>query len=404
MNLRILQQPFSATGELSRLGADMNQQLLSGEYNDIHIFSAFVTSSGTQRLAPGLRSVTQASGTVRFLIGVNNGLTSLQAVADLHDIGAEVLGLHTGGSVLFHPKVYFLRGPNRAWISIGSSNLTGDGMYRNIETNTVIELDLGLPEDVEICDQLVAWLDRFRTEYPRNRLRITPQSVAGLVNSGILVDEIARAREARVRRAGTLRARNLPMIVPPPITVPSLPASPSQRRIRRRPRPGLPERNELSVPTPSPQTRHFAMVLSAHDASKKTGVKGTPELSLPRSARDFFPSMVLSDRQFPDAYFDVRLNEGQLSRVVEYRIWERPGGEGTGHSDVRINIKHDTVDLTTDGGGDIILFETTPGTNGPSYEVWVISPTSADYAALQQRCTHTVTAQGAGAQKRYGFF
>src|SRR5437588_808518 len=142
MNVRILQQPFNANGELSCLGTELTQQLLSGNYNRVHIFSAFVTSSGTRRLGPALRAVIQAGGQVRTLIGVNNDLTSMQAVLELHNVGADVTGLHTGGSILYHPKVYWLQGENSAWISVGSSNLTGDGMYRNFETNTVIELDL----------------------------------------------------------------------------------------------------------------------------------------------------------------------------------------------------------------------------------------------------------------------
>jgi hypothetical protein len=146
------------------------------------------------------------------------------------------------------------------------------------------------------------------------------------------------------------------------------------------------------------------MILSAHDASKKTGMPGTPELSLPRPAQDFFPPMRLTARQYPDAYFDIRLNDGAQARTVNYRIWERPAGGGAGHADLRINIKHETVDLTTNGGGDIILFEASPDLEGPAYEVWIVKPTDANFNSLQGRCTHAVAAQGAGAAKRYGFF
>ena len=146
------------------------------------------------------------------------------------------------------------------------------------------------------------------------------------------------------------------------------------------------------------------MTLSAHDASKRTGMPGTPELSLPQGATNFFPPMSMSGRQYPDAYFDVRLNSGQQASTVEYRIWERPAGSPTGHADLRINIKHDTVDLTTPGGNDIILFEVTPDGSGPAYDVWVIAATDPNYNALLARCTYSVAAQGAAAQKRYGFF
>jgi phospholipase D-like protein len=384
------------------LGSDITEQLLSHHYNRVHIFSAFVTSSGTQRLGPALRAVIEAGGIVRALVGVANHLTSMQAVADLLDIGAEVTGLHTGGSILYHPKVYLLQGQDRAWISVGSSNLTGNGMYRNIETNTIIELRLDSAEDAQVGEQLLAWFNRFRAVYARNMVQITARSIAGFVEAGTLADELANARRAQTGTApGAIRPRG---DAPPPIAVPSLPIVTRLRPIRRRPLAGRAARNEVSIPAPSAQTRFFAMTLSAHDASKRTGMPGTPELSLPRSARNFFPPMSLSGRQFPDAYFDVRLNDGQQATTVQYRIWERPAGGGTGHADLRINIKHDTVDLTTPGGGDIILFEVTVGASDPAYDVWIVAPADPNYAALLQRCAHRVSAHGAGATKRYGFF
>jgi HKD family nuclease len=399
MNVRLLLQPFDSQGVLSRLGVELTAQLASGIYNQVHILSAFVTSSGTLRLCPALAPVAQAGGRVHALIGVNNGLTSMQAVADLHAAGVDVLGFHTGGSILYHPKVYLLRGMNRAWLSIGSSNLTGDGMYRNIEANTIIELDLDLPGDLQVANKTKAWFQRFRNTYAQNALVISPEAIQGLVQSGTLTDEVAKARQRRSTRAGGRRGAG--GAVAPPFAVPALPAVTGQRPVRRRRGPRIVE--ESSAPAPTTQTRFFAMILSAHDASKKTGMPGTPELSLPRHARDFFPVMRLSGRQYPDAYFGVRLNDGAQARIVNYRIWERPAG-GAGHADLRINIKHETVDLMTNGGGDIILFEASPDVEGPAYEVWIVKPADPNFMSIQARCTHEVAAQGAGAAKRYGFF
>jgi hypothetical protein len=177
MDVRIFLQPFDVHGGLSRLGSEITGRLVSGNFNEALLFSAYVTSSGTQRLGPPLRAVIQAGGTVRALIGVHNGLTSMQAVTDLHAYGVEVWGLDTGGSILYHPKVYALRGANEAWVSIGSSNLTGEGMYRNIETNTILKLDLREAEERRSWDDVTRWWDRFLAAYPRNATRIQPADV-----------------------------------------------------------------------------------------------------------------------------------------------------------------------------------------------------------------------------------
>jgi hypothetical protein len=328
----------------------------------------------------------------------------LQAVGDLLATGVEVWGLDTGGSVLYHPKIYALRGKTAGWVSIGSSNLTGDGMYRNIETNTILELNLAAAAERATFDDIIGLWNRFRRAYPENTRRIRLEDIDTLVRNGVLADEVAASREAsRSKRTQTGQQSN-PAPDVPRIPVPALPAISGQRAVRRPALRGRPTEDVPSLPTPTPQTRYFAMTLSAHDASKPTGRPGTPELSLPRPATEFFPPMSLTQRQYPDAYFNVRLNDGQRASVVEYRIWERPGGEGTGHADLRINIKHNTVDLATPGGADIILFETTPEGSDPAYDVWIISSTDPNHAALLQRCSYAVTAQGAGATKRYGFF
>ena len=142
MRVRILQQPFNAQGNAETLGHELDQQLRSGQFREGFLCSAFVMSSGTSRLRPALRAFVQQGAAVRVIVGLNNGLTSVQAVQDLLATGARVEGFHTGGSVLFHPKSYFLVGREIAWLSIGSSNLTGEGLYRNFETNAVVNFDL----------------------------------------------------------------------------------------------------------------------------------------------------------------------------------------------------------------------------------------------------------------------
>lgn len=402
MEVTILHQPYDSDGALCRLGTDIVAELTSGLYNEVHILSAFVTSSGTQRIGPALGAMTCAGGRVRALIGVNNGITSGQAVEDLCAAGVEVLGFHTGGSILYHPKVYLLRGPNCAWLSVGSSNLTGDGMYRNIETNTILRLDLGRPEDVQVADETEAWFQRFRNVYAQNTLHLSHDAIAPFVRSGTLVDEIARARQNRSSRAPRGAGRRGRPAIVAPFVVPALPTTTGRRPVHQRR--GARVGRENSTPTPGRETRFFAMILSAHDASKRTGTPGTPELSLPRAATDFFPLMSRAGRQYPDAYFDVRLNIGLEARIVNYRIWERPAGGAAGHADLRINIKHETVDLTTDGGGDVILFEVSPDVDGPAYEVWIVRPVDANYDSIRSRCNQQVVARGAGEIKRFGFF
>lgn len=405
MRVTVFHQPFDSSGALSHLGAEINLHLASLQFNQVYIFSAFVTSSGTERISAGLAAVVQSGGTVQTVIGINNGLTSAQAVVDLHRAGAEVRGLHTGGSVLYHPKIFLLRGPKTAWLSVGSSNLTGEGLYRNFEANTLLELNLSEKDDLQIVQDVLVWLKHVTETYPNNAFIITPGMVPDLAAKGMLVDEVAKARQARSGRSKkTIGQKKSPGIEIPRIPVPGLSHLAAPKATATTATGTQPAPIPAGALKPSLETRFFAMTLSAHDSSKRSGVKGTPELSLPNGALAFFPPIVKTTRMYPDVYFDVILNSPTKAEIVQYRLWQRPGGGGTGHADLRINIQHKTVDLSTSGGGDIIVFEATARESGPAYEVWLIKLKDPQYQQILARCTHTVTAKGAGDEKRYGFF
>jgi len=108
--------------------------------------------------------------------------------------------------------------------------------------------------------------------------------------------------------------------------------------------------------------------------------------------------------RYPDVYFDVILNAHRTGTVVEYRLWRRPGGRATGHADLRINVKHATIDATNPGGGDVIMFERTGASTGPAYEVWIVAPNDPAYRNVRARCIHAVAARGAAGAKNFGFF
>lgn len=405
MRIYILAQPFDANGNLTGLGFELNRQLASANFTQAYICSAFATSSGTNRLLAQLQAFSQRGGTVNVLVGLRNGLTSAQAIEDLLSLGAIVQGFHTGGSVLFHPKVYFLVGPTEGWLSIGSSNLTSEGLFRNFETNAIIELNLTQPADARLAQDITTWWNNLLRAFRPNVIRLTQHTISGLVRSGDLMDESQQLQRqlalARRARPGRGARPILVAAIPVPQAPPALrPVQPKRRgRVRR-----IPHAPPALAPRPRPTTRYFAMTLSGHDCSKRTGVPGTPEISLPEAAVQFFPPVARKQHMYPDAYFDVLLNSAQGAKLAEYRLWRRPGGLGAGHADLRINVKHDTIELTNADGGDIVLFERNITPTGPNYEVWIVHHGDPNYALMRARCTRQVAARGAAGIKYYGFF
>ncbi|MFN7978373.1 MAG: phospholipase D-like domain-containing protein [Vicinamibacterales bacterium] len=360
---------------------------------------AFATSSGTSRIYGALKTLNDRGATATAHVGLSNGITSAQAVEQLIQAGVQVFGFETGGSVLFHPKAYVLRSPGQTWISVGSSNLTADGLYRNFEANS-ISVSVGAPDDVAAIAEFSQVLLNLRgMQGHSSRLQLT--DLQRLVTAGSLIDETVTPVPQRIKpRPGGARQRG----GNERIQVPAAPPPHPDLGTVRRPRAAVPAPAAAPAIAPAIQSRFFAMTLSDFDVSHRRGVRGTPEVSLPEECVAFFPAVQMQGRQYPDAYFDVLLNERTGgARTVRYRIWQRPPGTDAGHADWRINVGHDTIDQTN-AGGDILLVERLPDGSDPAYEVWIVRVEDPEHAPLLTRCNRTVQARGRAGVKQFGLF
>jgi len=395
-----IEQPYNSSGLPSSFGMCLREALTSSDYTDGIFCVAFATSSGTSRLFGFIDEFVKRGGRLEALLGVRNGVTSKQAAEQLIQAKADVYGFDTELSVLFHSKIYILEGAKKAWIAVGSSNLTCDGLFRNVEANTVFELDLGVALDRAFLTSIKNSLAYFKT-YTESYFRIKEDDIDRCCADGLLLDEDKNPkRHSSTAQKKSLRGKSRIFSVPP--------APPPFPGLQVRSKKAAPLKAKTPIPTPAPAPiligNHFAMTLSHFDCSHRTGVPGTPEMSLPESVVNFFPPVQASGRKYQDSYFDALLNTPTGTLIVNYRIWQRPGGVSSGHPDWRIRVSHNTIDLTNIAGNDIILFEHLPVGSNPEYEVWIIPTTDPTYPSILSRCANTAQASGQGGVKQYGIF
>jgi len=402
MLISILPQPFDAKGAVSSLGERYTAELESGTYVRTVCCVAYATLSGTSRICAQTSKLIKDGGTARVVVGLDNGVTSVEAVEQLLANGVDVWGCEVP-SILFHPKLYILRGTKKAWISVGSSNLTARGLFRNVESNVQFSLDLDVTDDKTFLSDWEAWVQAILDTCGR-KISYDADTLQAFLDRKALVRE-AEARKAETASPG--KAAGLAKPKPKKtITLPPLPPPvPFDKSVLPPPKVEKPPPAPTKVAiAPIAGPRFFAMTLSAFDCSHKTGTPGTPEVSMPEIASKMFPPVKKTERKYPDAYFKVRVNVPSKKTVgATYRLWQRPPGSAVGHADWRINIGHTTMDLTSDGGGDILLFERLEDDETP-YEVWVVKPGEKRYDAILAKCIHQVAASGAAGVKRYGLF
>lgn len=162
--------------------ADIKQVILS---------VAFVSESGVEQIEEKLK----AHGTrLRVFAGIRNDITSHQGLLRLHSIaGSTLYTVDTGSrNVIFHPKLYLVRGKAHARLVVGSANLTLGGLNNNIEAGMMLDFDLADAADKAVVDGIESHLAALPSEYPSHVVKVSAVSeLDTMLASGRLVDEMA---------------------------------------------------------------------------------------------------------------------------------------------------------------------------------------------------------------------
>ncbi len=146
MLFKIHDQPL--TSKVGDRLADLLTVATNGDFSSVTLLAAFVKRAGVKRLEPSLQAAKQAGVTITSVVGIDHRVTTREGLSDLYSISDELFIVHsTRLDVTFHSKAYLFRGPTRATLIIGSSNITSGGMFTNIET--CVEVEFTLPADAE---------------------------------------------------------------------------------------------------------------------------------------------------------------------------------------------------------------------------------------------------------------
>lgn len=178
---------------------------------------AFVNRSGTELLAGQLKKF---SAMTKAFIGIRNDITSTQGAKHLLDLGVTLFLVDTGSrSVLFHPKLYLVKGAAHARLVIGSANLTIGGLNNNIEAGFAIELDLKNSDEKALVEGIEKEFDALAKEYPAHIIPITKAAELDVLQvTGRLIDEMTtsppRPASAAISPTGDTLSRIKLKVVP----------------------------------------------------------------------------------------------------------------------------------------------------------------------------------------------
>jgi len=162
------------------IGDEINEFLLRRKAPLTHVkfLMAFVNKNGLRYMKDALEQYYDAGGVVEFIIGIDNGVTTYDALKYLRRRfpDASLFIFHDNSpSKMFHHKVIIFESEKTVASIIGSANLTLGGMFSNYESAFVAELDR--IKDSEVVQAISRMWDAYRNPQkpldPRNLQPLT---------------------------------------------------------------------------------------------------------------------------------------------------------------------------------------------------------------------------------------
>lgn len=252
-------------GLTRRTHAAVLKEMFAQKIERAIISVAFVSENGVNLIEPLL---TPCADKIIVFAGIRNEITSAQAMKRLSRMDVALYAVDTGSrALLFHPKLYYVRGGDAAQLSIGSANLTLGGLNNNIEAGLLLELNLQDGEDSKFVKKLEASFHSLSNDHPENVFQIADEeTIDELLNAGRLIDEAAAPLPRNTTKAKTGSTDPTPRMKMQP------------KRLRGKPKPKLPAPPPGQPPAAAPAATTPAAAAPGNATGASTTV--APDLEL----------------------------------------------------------------------------------------------------------------------------
>ena len=391
------------------LGDRITKELSSPQWNQVKVAVAFLKMSGVSRLYANLdnfgKRTKSTNGYISFIIGIDHGGTSLEAVDTIHQLttkyGGHLWIVHNPqGSPhpTYHPKMWLFSSNESSdrLLLVGSGNLTQGGLYTNYEA--------GLAVLAAATDTVISETENFFNTMMNPSLgdvtQCTTPLLTALHNSGQLPSEIELNRinmASNSLRRSTQHSK---------AHTPHFPGR-NLHATSPRPAPNLP-RPSITIRAPAamvPRSRISSKLAPLHDAFYiMVSMKNKTEVFLAKQPLTTDPAFFgapfrgLTTPRSPQGLPQPQADPPPLVRIVLHtspphtvpshplKMWTYTYGSSA-NDDFRTNFTKPIQDQIPDNS--IVVFERDPdGTNSHlQFAIDIYPPTHPDYPIHQQMCS-----------------
>ncbi len=191
MKIGLLGQGYEVTSKNS-VGNQLIKFFSDKGFHTFTGITAFASQAGVNGLSKHLTSSKKHLKNITIITGVDQKGTSQEALLALLNLKIKAYIFYQPSFTIFHPKIYLFEGDNRSELIIGSSNLTSQGLFTNVEASLLISIDNNIESDKKIVKQLKDYYNGLFDFTDPNLKKLSEKIITDLVKAKIVPTEAER--------------------------------------------------------------------------------------------------------------------------------------------------------------------------------------------------------------------
>ncbi len=191
MNITLLGQGFEAASVHS-VGKQLIKFFTDKNFHAFTGISAFASQAGVNGLSKHIAAAKKHLNIITIVTGVDQKGTSQEALLALLNLNINAFVFYQPSFTIFHPKIYLFEGMDKSELIIGSSNLTSQGMFTNVEASLLVSIDNNVEADRRIVEQLKDYFKSIFDFTDPNLKKLSNEIIADLVEAKIVPTEAER--------------------------------------------------------------------------------------------------------------------------------------------------------------------------------------------------------------------
>ncbi len=191
MNLQLLGQGYEPESENS-VGKLLMKFLSDTNFHTFIGISAFASQSGVNGLGQFITTAKSHLERIVIIVGVDQKATSKEALEALLALEIDAFVFYQPSYTIFHPKIYLFEGTKKYELIVGSSNLTTQGLFSNIETSVLLSVDNNIAIDRDIIEQVKTYFSGLFDFSDPNLQKLTQEVINLLTEQEVIPTEAQR--------------------------------------------------------------------------------------------------------------------------------------------------------------------------------------------------------------------